>query len=251
MSTLDTNPADGGPGRRAGSERAADHGHVPSRRVACFSSAISPRSPRTARQVGSSRAGNARVGGASRRGHRDRRRAFSRTSAGVLRSVPHRRGHRTPEEPPPSPASSIRTTHLPFAGLRESEFKTAGCKARPTSRSPRLAAASRRPLRATREATEEELAANVFARAATMVRYGTTTAEAKSGYGLNLEDELKQLPRAALGRCPLAGAASCRRSSAHTSSRRSAAAGAGRVVRRGDRRSHAACGGAREARGVQ
>jgi len=48
-------------------------------------------------------------------------------------------------------------------------------------------------VRATREASEEELAAVVRPRLEYMLRYGTTTAEAKSGYGLNLTDELKQL----------------------------------------------------------
>ncbi|HEX2224536.1 MAG TPA: imidazolonepropionase, partial [Thermoanaerobaculia bacterium] len=46
---------------------------------------------------------------------------------------------------------------------------------------------------ATRRASEEELAANVRRRLDQMLTWGTTTAEAKSGYGLNLEDELKQL----------------------------------------------------------
>src|SRR5205809_350997 len=71
-------------------------------------------------------------------------------------------------------------------------------------RSPRRAAADRcvargfaswryTTARATRQASEAELTANVEARARTMAHYGTTTAEAKSGYGLNLGDELKQL----------------------------------------------------------
>ena len=48
-------------------------------------------------------------------------------------------------------------------------------------------------MHATRKASEAELTANVLARARTMSRYGTTTAEAKSGYGLDKECELKQL----------------------------------------------------------
>src|SRR5438270_1552150 len=83
-------------------------------------------------------------------------------------------------------------THIPFAGFRESEFNR-----RLQGETYAEIAASgggiASTVRHTRAATEEELAANVFARTATMARYGTTTAEAKSGYGLNVDDELKQL----------------------------------------------------------
>ncbi len=83
-------------------------------------------------------------------------------------------------------------THIPFAGFRESEFNR-----RLQGETYEQIAASgggiASTVRATRAATEEQLAANVLARATTMARYGTTTAEAKSGYGLTLEDELKQL----------------------------------------------------------
>jgi imidazolonepropionase len=83
-------------------------------------------------------------------------------------------------------------THIPFAGFRESEFNR-----RLQGESYAEIAASGGGIASTvlhtRAASEDELVANVFARTATMVRYGTTTAEAKSGYGLNLEDELKQL----------------------------------------------------------
>jgi len=83
-------------------------------------------------------------------------------------------------------------THIPFAGFRESEFnrRLQGETYADIAASGGGIAST---VRHTRAATEDELVANVFARAATMVRYGTTTAEAKSGYGLNLEDELKQL----------------------------------------------------------
>ncbi|HEX8254209.1 MAG TPA: imidazolonepropionase [Thermoanaerobaculia bacterium] len=83
-------------------------------------------------------------------------------------------------------------THIPFAGFRESEFNR-----RLSGETYEQIAASgggiASTVRATRAATEGELAQNVLARTATMARYGTTTAEAKSGYGLTLEDELKQL----------------------------------------------------------
>jgi imidazolonepropionase len=83
-------------------------------------------------------------------------------------------------------------THLPFAGFRESEFNR-----RLQGETYEQIAASgggiASTVRTTRAATEEELAEHVLARTATMARYGTTTAEAKSGYGLEREAELRQL----------------------------------------------------------
>jgi imidazolonepropionase len=83
-------------------------------------------------------------------------------------------------------------THIPFAGFRESEFnrRLQGETYEAIAASGGGIAAT---VYATRKATEEQLTANVLARAATMARYGTTTAEAKSGYGLDKECELKQL----------------------------------------------------------
>jgi len=48
-------------------------------------------------------------------------------------------------------------------------------------------------VRATRAATDEELTAAVVSRLSAMLRHGTTTAEAKSGYGLTPEDEIRSL----------------------------------------------------------
>ena len=48
-------------------------------------------------------------------------------------------------------------------------------------------------VRATRAASAHELLTQTEKRARTMLRYGTTTAEAKTGYGLNSETELNQL----------------------------------------------------------
>lgn len=83
-------------------------------------------------------------------------------------------------------------THLPFAGARESEFNR-----RLSGETYEEIAASgggiASTVRATRAATEEDLARVVLERARRMAAHGTTTAEAKSGYGLNFEDELKQL----------------------------------------------------------
>jgi len=83
-------------------------------------------------------------------------------------------------------------THLPFAGYREGEFnrRLQGETYADIARSGGGIAST---VRSTRAASEEELVALVVARSRTMARYGTTTAEAKSGYGLNLPDELKQL----------------------------------------------------------
>lgn len=83
-------------------------------------------------------------------------------------------------------------THLPFAGTRESEFnrRLQGETYEDIARSGGGILSS---VAATRRAGEEELRDLLLLRTWTMSRYGTTTAEAKSGYGLNLEDELKQL----------------------------------------------------------
>ena len=83
-------------------------------------------------------------------------------------------------------------THLPWAGYRESEFNR-----RIQGETYEHIAASgggiASTVRSTRAATEEQLVENVLMRARTMARHGTTTAEAKSGYGLNVPDETKQL----------------------------------------------------------
>ncbi|HSF40561.1 MAG TPA: imidazolonepropionase [Thermoanaerobaculia bacterium] len=83
-------------------------------------------------------------------------------------------------------------THLPWAGTREEEFvaRLAGTTYQ------EIAAAGGGILstvRATREASEEILVGNVLRRMDQMLAWGTTTAEAKSGYGLSRADELKQL----------------------------------------------------------
>lgn len=83
-------------------------------------------------------------------------------------------------------------THLPWAGSREEELV-----ARLAGRTYQEIAAAGggilSTVAATRRASEEELAANVGRRLDQMLAWGTTTAEAKSGYGLSRDDELKQL----------------------------------------------------------
>jgi imidazolonepropionase len=83
-------------------------------------------------------------------------------------------------------------THLPWAGSREEELvrRLAGATYQ------EIAAAGGGILStvaATREASEEELVVRVGRRLDLMLVHGTTTAEAKSGYGLSLADETKQL----------------------------------------------------------
>lgn len=83
-------------------------------------------------------------------------------------------------------------THLPWAGERAAEFarRLAGATYQD------IAAAGGGILStvaATRGASEDELVARALPRMDRMLASGTTTAEAKSGYGLSLDDELKQL----------------------------------------------------------
>jgi imidazolonepropionase len=83
-------------------------------------------------------------------------------------------------------------THLPWAGDRAAEFaqRLAGVSYQ------ELAAAGGGILstvRATRAADHEEIVANVRRRLDHMLAWGTTTTEAKSGYGLAVAPELKQL----------------------------------------------------------
>jgi len=83
-------------------------------------------------------------------------------------------------------------THLPWAGSREEEFA-----ARLAGKTYQEIAAAGggilATVAATRLAGEEELAGAVARRLDLMLAWGTTTAEAKSGYGLSLDGELKQL----------------------------------------------------------
>ncbi|HEV2720922.1 MAG TPA: imidazolonepropionase [Thermoanaerobaculia bacterium] len=83
-------------------------------------------------------------------------------------------------------------THIAFVGTRESEFNR-----RLQGETYEEIAASgggiASTVHATRRATEEQLCEEVLRHARLMALHGTTTAEAKSGYGLDKECELKQL----------------------------------------------------------
>lgn len=83
-------------------------------------------------------------------------------------------------------------THLAFASTRESEFEM-----RVEGKSYlEIAAAGggiRSSVRSMREDSKGRLLERMRVFADDFIRHGTTTAEAKSGYGLRLEDELKSL----------------------------------------------------------
>jgi len=83
-------------------------------------------------------------------------------------------------------------THLVFAGSREDEFES---RLRGTTYMEIMAAGGgiMSTVRATRVATLPQLIAQSRGRLDRMLAHGTTTAEAKSGYGLNVDDELKML----------------------------------------------------------
>jgi imidazolonepropionase len=83
-------------------------------------------------------------------------------------------------------------THLPFGGDRSAEFSLR-LKGWTYQQLAAQGMGIRTTVRATRAAGAEELKSACLGRLDRMLLHGTTTVEAKSGYGLNLADELKQL----------------------------------------------------------
>ena len=83
-------------------------------------------------------------------------------------------------------------THLPFAGDRAREFglRIQGWTYRQLAE---RGMGIQTTVKATRAASLDDLLALCLRRLDRMLLTGTTTVEAKSGYGLNLEDEVKQL----------------------------------------------------------
>lgn len=83
-------------------------------------------------------------------------------------------------------------THLVYGGSREEEFEL---RAQGLSYIDIAARGGgiRSTVRATRAASKEELAKNALKRLDRMLMWGTTTVEAKSGYGLSTESEVKIL----------------------------------------------------------
>lgn len=83
-------------------------------------------------------------------------------------------------------------THLPFAGWRESEFNERLSGATYSEIAAR-GGGILSTVRATRAASLADLATLVRARLDAMLAQGTTLVEAKSGYGLSFDAEIKQL----------------------------------------------------------
>ena len=83
-------------------------------------------------------------------------------------------------------------THLPFAGWREQEFDER-LRGATYSEIAARGGGILSTVAATRAAGHDELVQLVRGRLDEMLRLGTTTVEAKSGYGLSPRDELKQL----------------------------------------------------------
>lgn len=83
-------------------------------------------------------------------------------------------------------------THLPFAGSREHEFSLRIQGATYQELAAR-GMGIQTTVNATRLINKEELTSLCLKRLDSMLLHGTTVVEAKSGYGLNLDDEIKQL----------------------------------------------------------
>jgi imidazolonepropionase len=83
-------------------------------------------------------------------------------------------------------------THLIFSGTREHEL-TLKLEGKTYMEILQSGGGILNTVRATRSASLDELVGQAKLRLDTMLKYGTTTVEAKSGYGLNVEAELKSL----------------------------------------------------------
>jgi len=83
-------------------------------------------------------------------------------------------------------------THIVFAGYREDEFEMR-IKGIPYMKLLRKGGGILKTVKETRRATEPKLLENTMKTLDIMLKHGTTTVEAKSGYGLNIKDEIKCL----------------------------------------------------------
>ncbi|MEE8142813.1 MAG: imidazolonepropionase [Planctomycetota bacterium] len=83
-------------------------------------------------------------------------------------------------------------THLVFAGDRSAEYLKR-CQGASYEQIAAMGGGIRSTVRATREASEEELYAEARPRLMRMLALGSTTVEIKSGYGLDVESELRLL----------------------------------------------------------
>jgi imidazolonepropionase len=83
-------------------------------------------------------------------------------------------------------------THLPFAGTREQEF-VLRLEGHTYQQLAEKGLGIQTTVKATRHASKKELLSLCLSRLDRMILHGTTTVEGKSGYGLNFDDEIKQL----------------------------------------------------------
>jgi len=83
-------------------------------------------------------------------------------------------------------------THLVFAGDRSAEFELR-CKGASYLEIAQAGGGIMSTVRATREATEDALFTSALPRLTRLLHQGVTTAEVKSGYGLDVDTELKML----------------------------------------------------------
>lgn len=83
-------------------------------------------------------------------------------------------------------------THLVFAGTREDEFAMR-CAGKSYLEIANAGGGIQRTVAAVRAASLDELVELALPRLARMLTYGVTTVEVKSGYGLNVDDEIKML----------------------------------------------------------
>jgi imidazolonepropionase len=83
-------------------------------------------------------------------------------------------------------------THLIFAGSRENELELK-LKGATYIDILKKGGGILNTVKATRKASKKELISSAISRLDTMLEFGTTTVEAKSGYGLAVKDEIKML----------------------------------------------------------
>lgn len=127
--------------------------------------------------------------------------AFLRIRAGKILDFGPMQDY-TPEADVPQQALTGQTvlpglvdphTHLVFGGSREHELVERIQRSRNVSKGQRMSGGINYTVQKTREASLEELVTAACKRLDRMLAHGTTTAEAKSGYGLSLEHELRLL----------------------------------------------------------
>ncbi len=83
-------------------------------------------------------------------------------------------------------------THVVFAGERADELELR-CQGKTYLEIAAAGGGIARTVRSTRDATEDELVGAALPRLRRLLEHGVTTAEVKSGYGLDLESELRML----------------------------------------------------------